>query len=118
MENKAINAANYKAWVESHTVAEIDAAVRARRRLARDFNLNIKHAKITDERMPKRPAVAGWSYYIKAKRTDQAGVPLTQMAKNLAQEWKAMSPTEKKPYQDLAVAEAAKYQKEKEKALL
>ncbi|KUI66166.1 Non-histone chromosomal protein 6 [Cytospora mali] len=117
-ENKVTNAANYKKWVESHSVAEIAEAVRARQRLNRDFKLNLKHVKITDERMPKRPAVAGWSYYIKAKSSETSGLSLGEMAKNLSQQWKGLSVSEKKPYVDLAAAEAARYQKEREKALL
>ncbi|KUI54026.1 Non-histone chromosomal protein 6 [Cytospora mali] len=117
-ENKVTNAANYKKWVESHSVAEIAEAVKARQRLNRNFKLNLKHVKITDERMPKRPAVAGWSYYIKAKSSETPGLSLGEMAKNLSQQWKGLSASEKKPYVDLAAAEAARYQKEREKALL
>ncbi|ROV99901.1 hypothetical protein VMCG_06205 [Cytospora schulzeri] len=117
-ENKATNAANYKKWVESHTVAEIAEAVRARRRLVREFGVDVKHPKIVDDRMPKRPAFAGWSYYIKAKGTEQPGLSLGEMSKSLSAQWKALSESEKKPYIDLAASEAARYQKEREKALL
>lgn len=117
-ENKVINAANYKKWVESHTVAEIADACRARRRLIRNFGVEVKHPKIIDERMPKRPAVAGWSYYMKAKIGDSPGQSIVESSKALSEQWKSLSPSEKKPYMDLAASEVARYQKEKEKALL
>lgn len=118
MENKATNAANYKKWVESHTPAEIVAAVNARHRLNRDFDQKIKHPRITDERLPKRPAVVGWSYYVKAKAGENPGLSLGDLSKTLSAQWKSLSANEKKPYLDLAAAESAKYQKEREKALL
>lgn len=99
-------------------MAEIDAAARARKRLNREFNLNIKHPRIIDDRMPKRPAVAGWSYYVKAKSGDNPGLSLSEMSKSLAQQWKSLSAAEKKPYLDLAAAESARYQKDREQALL
>lgn len=99
-------------------MTEIADAGRARRRLIRDFGVDVKHPKITDERMPKRPAVAGWSYYIKAKGGENPGLSLGEMSRNLSEQWKGLSASEKKPYLDLAASEAAKYQKEKEKALL
>ncbi|KAI3400248.1 hypothetical protein diail_3629, partial [Diaporthe ilicicola] len=103
-QNKAINAGHYKTWVESHSVADILAANNARRRLKRDFNLNVKPSKVVDERVPKRPASGPFAYFTKAKRSDVPGKPFGTHARELAQQWRALSQAEKKPYLDLASA--------------
>lgn len=111
-QNKAINAGNYKTWVESHSIDEIQLANIARRRLKRDFKINSFPLKIVDERVPKRPAVNAFAYFVKAKRS---GEQKAIWSKELSEEWNALPAAEKKPYQDLAVAEFAKYSKEMEK---
>jgi hypothetical protein len=113
-QNKAINAGNFKTWVESHSIAEIQQANAARRRLKREFNINSSPLKLHDDRVPKRPASSAYAYFLKAKRTadQQSG-----MTKELGEEWNALPAAEKKPYQDLAAAEFARYHKEMEKVL-
>lgn len=112
-DNKITNAANYKKWVETHTVAEIATANNARSQLIRKFEFKTTSPKIHDERMPKRPTSAFGQYY-RAKNSD-LGLPATENMKALSAQWKSLSETEKKPYVDLATAEATKYHKEMEK---
>ncbi|KAH8745471.1 hypothetical protein F5883DRAFT_587061 [Diaporthe sp. PMI_573] len=111
-QNKAINAGNFKTWVESHSISEIQQANVARRRLKREFDINSYPLKIHDERVPKRPAVNAYAYFVKAKLSADHQ---RRMSPELSEEWKALPAAEKKPYQDLAVAEFAKYQREMEK---
>jgi hypothetical protein len=110
-QNKAINAGNYKTWVESHSIEEIQQANNARKRLKRDFNITAYPLKIHDERVPKRPA-GPYAHFIKAKLSAEHSNGIT---KALAEEWNNLSAAERRPYQDLAAAEQAKYQKELEK---
>lgn len=109
-QNKAINAGNFKTWVESHSPAEIDQANKARRRLKREFNVNPSPLKLHDDRLPKRPASNAYSYFVKA-RHGGAGL----LSKELGEEWKSLPAAERKPYQDLAAAEFVKYKQEMEK---
>lgn len=109
-QNKAINAANYKRWVETLSVADVAAANHARNRLKREFAVTVSPRKITDERMPKRP-LSGFAQYLKAKSTGSTG-RASEKVRSLSVEWKALSIAEKKPYEDLHVAEKARYERE------
>lgn len=118
VQNKAVNAGNWKTWIESHSVAEIQQANLARRRLKRETEFKIKPypIRLVDERLPKRPANSGYAYFIKAKQSDAPRTGgLSRFSKALSEEWHALSATEKKPYDDLAAAEKAKFTKEMEK---
>lgn len=108
-QNKAINAGNFKTWVESHSIVEIEQANKARKRLKRDFNISAYPLKLHDDRVPKRPATNAYAYFIKAQRS--AG-PVRDLSQGMAEEWKRLSAAEKKPYQDLALAEYTKYKQE------
>lgn len=88
----------------------------ARRRLKRDFKITPFPIKLVDERVPKRPAANSYAFFVKAKRAD--GPKTTgrhYFTKELSEEWHALSAAEKKPYQDLAAAESARFRKELEK---
>lgn len=111
-QNKAINAGNFKTWVESHPPVEIEQANKARRRLKSEFNVNPSPLKLHDDRLPKRPASNAYSYFVKARHS---GDGFRKLSKELGEEWKSLSAAEKKPYQDLAVAEFTKYKQEMEK---
>ncbi|KAJ0121385.1 hmg box protein [Diaporthe amygdali] len=115
IQNKAINAGNYKTWVESHSVADIIAANQARLRLKRECDVTAHPLKIVDERVPKRPATNGFAYFTKAKRADDPHAAIGAFAKQLSQQWRTLSEAEKRPYADLAAAEWAKYSKAMEK---
>lgn len=109
-QNKVTNAANYKRWVESHSIADVAAANNARSRLRREFDVIINPRKITDERMPKRP-LSGFAQYLKAKSAGTTG-PAPARLKSLSEQWKTLSASEKKPYEDLHAAEKTKYDRE------
>lgn len=109
-QNKATNAANYRKWVESHTVPEIAEANNARLRLTREFGLKVNPQRITDVRMPKRP-VSSFSQFLKSKIQGHDGQAAGLM-KDLGAQWKAMSAADKKPYEDLQAAESARYKRE------
>ncbi|KAG6363329.1 hypothetical protein INS49_008426 [Diaporthe citri] len=115
-QNKAVNAGNWKTWIESHSVAEIQEANVARKRLKREFNMTPFPIRLVDERLPKRPATAPYAYFVKAKRADGPKTTGRQhFTKELSEEWHALSAAEKKPYQDLAAAENSRFRKELEK---
>ncbi|CAN8099313.1 unnamed protein product [Discula destructiva] len=114
-ENSAANAAAYKKWVESHSVAEINAANNARARLAKDFSKGLskkKLHKITDDRLPKRPLNA-FALFVRSKMIGSIGNPTGGM-KDISASWKALSDSDKKPFLDLVAAERTRYIKEME----
>lgn len=115
-ENSAANAANYKKWVESHSVKEIHAANIARARLARKFPKGIRALhlrKIQDERLPKRPSNA-YALFAKSHMSGTAGSGknLPELVKQISVMWKSLPDSEKKPYEDLHAADLARYRKE------
>lgn len=86
----------------------------ARRRLKRDFKITPFPIRLVDERVPKRPS-GPYAYFVKAKRSDTTVESGTTFGKELSEQWHALSLTEKKPYQDLATADYARFHKEMEK---
>lgn len=95
-QNKLANEAAYKSWVEGHSVQEIDAANRARRRL-RVFHKVIKDGPIKDDRQPKKSATG---YLLFAKSKWQSGEfsgsrPGSDTAKTIADEWNSLSAAER-----------------------
>ncbi|KAF3762386.1 hypothetical protein M406DRAFT_357433 [Cryphonectria parasitica EP155] len=113
-QNRIKNAANYKQWVESHSVADIHAANNARRRLIYSFGMKLTPSKIVDERKPKQPATA-FSQYIKSRNGVFATGNARDNMKQLSAEWRALSLSDRKPYSDLYAAEAVKYRREQER---
>lgn len=111
--NRITNGANYKKWVESHTVAEIAAANNARTRLIHEFEYKTTNPKIHDERMPKRPLPA-FGQFFRAKLIS-SGLPVQEAMKSLSSQWQSMTEADRKPYLDLAAAESVRYFKEMEK---
>ncbi|KAI6093787.1 hypothetical protein F4821DRAFT_5091 [Hypoxylon rubiginosum] len=115
-ENKVTYAATYKAWVESHTAAEIRAAIKARQLLKRKFNYPPTRTSKTihDDRIPKRPLNA-FSLFTKARwasgdYAQYGSVP--EATKVIAKEWKNLPRTERQAYDDLAKANTEQYNKE------
>ena len=91
--------AEYKRWVESHTPEEIQLANRARHQLRRKLNLKgtRKYVQIKDERAVKRPASSYLQFSINRQASgDFRNIPVSQRAKLIGQEWKALSESEKK----------------------
>ncbi|KAH7035295.1 uncharacterized protein B0I36DRAFT_90737 [Microdochium trichocladiopsis] len=119
-ENRRANAAAYKAWVESHTVEEVSAANNARLKLKRLHNYPKGNVKtIKDERAPKHPT-SSFGFFTKAKWAsgEFSGGPdgLSSTAGAISTAWKNLSAAERQPYEDLARAESARYEKDYEAA--
>lgn len=112
MQNRAVNAANYKKWVESHSIEAIYKANLARYRLTKLYN--IKTRKIVDERMPKRP-VSAFAHYVKSRTSSfNEGQTVSSVIKDIGSAWKSLSAADKKPYEDLMQADKSRYMKDME----
>jgi hypothetical protein len=91
--------AEYKRWIESHTRAEIKLANTARRALRSRGIYKPSHAfcrLIEDEREPKRPLSP---FVLFSMSRNQSGdfkhIAVTERAKLIGQEWRALSEDEK-----------------------
>lgn len=114
-ENRLLNDAAFKAWVASHTANEIHEANNARRLLRRKQGKQVtRNYIIHDERQPKRPT-SPYAHFIKARWAsgEFTGRP-TEMAKQMAEEFKNLEPAARKVYEDLAAADVARYTREQE----
>ncbi|KAL8413968.1 hypothetical protein RB594_005268 [Gaeumannomyces avenae] len=110
--NVELNKAAYKAWVESHTPAEVHAANKARSRLRRVHK--VSKSMIKDPRLPKRP-MTPFFFYIQKGFTprDPALVKVTDHAKAAASQWNTLGTAERKPFIDMAIADRSRYEVEK-----
>ncbi|CAK7198293.1 hypothetical protein SEUCBS139899_000953 [Sporothrix eucalyptigena] len=115
-QNRAANAAAHKAWVESHTAAQVADANRARTQLNRIAKT--KHRVIQDARLPKRPT-SSFSLFTKERWAtgEFSGRALAEAARSLAAEWKNLPAHERQHYDDLAKTESEQYGKEMESIL-
>lgn len=101
--------AEYKRWIESHTVAEIRAANNARIRLRKIWETKATSegkapagssqrftAKLHDERAAKLP-VRAHSFFLQDRYAsgDMKGLKLGDAVKLINNEWKALSASEK-----------------------
>lgn len=92
--------AEYKRWVESHSVEEIEAANKARRSLRRrlkDKPTQVKKYKaIKDERGVKRP-ISSFAHFSISRHAsgDFKHIPVPESGKLMSQEWKALSEGER-----------------------
>jgi hypothetical protein len=95
-DNKLTNNANYKAWVASHPPETILAANIARARLVRKYKSKPLR-KITDDRLPKRPATP-YALFIRSRWAsgDLQYDKISGVFSSLAAEWKVMTESEKK----------------------
>ncbi|KAM0283618.1 hypothetical protein ACHAQH_002396 [Verticillium albo-atrum] len=114
-KNKLANNAAYKAWVESHSPEEINAANNARNVLRRKLNKGkgVTHRyPIRDERLPKRPTTV-YNLFFKARWAsgDFSG-DVTQATRTIAEEYKQLGEAQRQVYEDLAAADFERYAKE------
>ncbi|KAK4560561.1 hypothetical protein LTR86_005758 [Recurvomyces mirabilis] len=123
---KETGQAEYKKWVESHTVEEIAAANRARQHLRRLEKKKVAddaspHKKlrgvrvqsIHDERRVKSPISAYFQFNINRQASgDFKNIPVQERAKLIGQEWKALNQEEKDKYKQLSNEETKRYKDE------
>ncbi|KAL4976754.1 hypothetical protein BDW66DRAFT_47168 [Aspergillus desertorum] len=107
--NKAANEAALKAWVESHTPLQILEANNARRRLAQLLGKR-RVSMIHDDRLVKPPTSA-WIYFFMEKR-DKNALVVSDMAQDVAVQWKNLPESEKAPYLEKGNADRARYERE------
>ncbi|OTB08856.1 hypothetical protein M426DRAFT_18925 [Hypoxylon sp. CI-4A] len=114
-QNKLKNAAQYKAWVESHTPVEINNAIKARMQLKRKYNIPTKATvkTIHDGRLPKKPVTA-FTLFTKARWAsgDFKGRTVPEGSAEISREWKSLPDTERHAYDDLAKASSDQYEKD------
>ncbi|KAL2159193.1 hypothetical protein VTH06DRAFT_2625 [Thermothelomyces fergusii] len=113
-KNKVTNEANLKSWIEEHTAQEIREANLARQLLRRKYGLNVGPT-IQDPRFPK-PAMNGYAAYVKSRyhAPEYEGVKPTEKLVKIGEEWRAMSPEQRKPYMDIGDTELQRHKKEME----
>ncbi|RKU42134.1 hypothetical protein DL546_004587 [Coniochaeta pulveracea] len=112
-QNRLANQAAYRAWVESHSVTDIDTANRARRRLRRIAPANTslhKKSDIRDDRQPSKPLSAYTMFSLERWQSgDLVGQKATDAAGKIAQEWKSLSDSQRQAFQDSAAADRERY---------
>jgi hypothetical protein len=92
--------AEYKRWVESHSVEEIKTANAARKALRLRESLpkngKSKWLDIKDERRAKQP-MTSYLYFLVSRHAsgDFKGISVADRTKLIAQEWKSLSEEEK-----------------------
>ncbi|KAK1976966.1 HMG box protein [Colletotrichum cereale] len=108
-ENKLINNATYKAWVESHTPQAVAEANRARMHLRKARGRSIP-APIRDDRQPTHPPTS-YALFVKARWAsgDFASLSFSEATSRMSEEWKELSEPEKSTYRDLSKAERDRY---------
>ncbi|OBT60370.1 hypothetical protein VE03_10182, partial [Pseudogymnoascus sp. 23342-1-I1] len=112
--NKATNDASYEAWLASLSPQQIYDSNHAQQRLKQLGLIRArKHLQIDDPRIPKRP-LSSYIFFVKERYTsgDFKGISPVETTKILAQEYKALSESEKKQYETQSVADRERYSKE------
>ncbi|KAK4547444.1 hypothetical protein LTR36_001100 [Oleoguttula mirabilis] len=109
--------AGYKCWVESHTPEQIRAAnlVRAslRRKFKGDPRKKTSWPAIRDGRIAKRPLTPYLQFNVNRQASgDFKNIALPERSKLLAQEWKALSESEKNKYKALHTEDTKRYAEE------
>ncbi|KAF2808452.1 uncharacterized protein BDZ99DRAFT_477959 [Mytilinidion resinicola] len=121
-QNKAANEAAYRAWILSYTPEQIRLANNARRAI-RDKYTKLKDAgkktsrrypketnRLQDERQVKRAMNAFLNFNVERRASgEMKGIKSVDASKLIGTEWKALSPSEKKKYEDLALAQRKQY---------
>lgn len=97
---KEASRAEYKSWVESHSVEEIAIANAARKSLRRRQPSAKGHIskwpEIVDERLVKRNVNPYTLYFVNRQASGEFGdAPITERAKIIAKDWHALDASEK-----------------------
>lgn len=114
-QNKIENESAYKKWIDSHTPEQIRLANNARNSLNKKEGRKGGH-KLTlldDPRLPKN-APPVWAFFSKERwrSGDFKGISAMEGSKRIWQEWKELSPSQRKPYEDLRAAASLRYVEE------
>ncbi|KAK5116020.1 hypothetical protein LTR62_000476 [Meristemomyces frigidus] len=126
--------AEYKKWVESHTIEEIKAANIARRQLRGLRRKNLKEGtssssssssmaenkrgpktwtSIVDERQVKRPTTSFSQFVVNRHASgDFKNIPTVDSMKLISQEWRTLSAEEKDKYVSLSYEDRERYKDE------
>ncbi|KAM0136151.1 hypothetical protein ACHAP3_004774 [Botrytis cinerea] len=109
-ENKAVNARNYKNWVQSHTPAEIRTANYARHHIRRLTNKSATPRIIKDDRLVKKVTSSLFLFMKERYQSGEfAGLSIPESSKQIVQEYKSMSPEQRKPFEDASLADQERY---------
>ncbi|KAF1364817.1 hypothetical protein EJ07DRAFT_161798 [Lizonia empirigonia] len=118
-ERNAVKAAEYKAWIESHTPEQIRVANNARARLRKLLpplkkgGAHRNTRTLVDERRVKRP-MNPWAFFFteRCPSSDFNGIAAPERTRLIAGEWKALDANEKKGFEDKAAADKQRYDRE------
>ncbi|KAG9545918.1 hypothetical protein KCU71_g17180, partial [Aureobasidium melanogenum] len=113
-EHNAKSLREFQEWLSSHTPAQIYEANVARARLRKlTFDTSSKYAPIKDDRLVKRPISSFLQYHNERLNSgDFRGIPAPIASKDIATEFKALTASEKKKYEDLAAKDVERYHRQ------
>ncbi|KAG9660472.1 hypothetical protein KCU98_g10423, partial [Aureobasidium melanogenum] len=113
-QHNAKSLREFHEWLNSHTPAQIYEANVARARLRKlTFDTSSKYAPIKDDRLVKRPISSFLQYHNERLASgDFRGIPTPVSSKDIATEFKALSASEKKKYEDLAAKDVERYHRQ------
>ncbi|KAK7193825.1 hypothetical protein DPSP01_011882 [Paraphaeosphaeria sporulosa] len=108
-QNMDAKLAAYDKWILSHTPEEIAAANYARAALKRKLGLKSKYDTLIDPRHNKAARSGPFVLFAKERLSsgEYQGIVVQERMKLVANEWKALSPSEKKVFEDQSAAAKA-----------
>lgn len=112
-QNKMENESEYKKWIDSHKPEEIRLANNARNLLKKKASPSKRTSKyqlLQDPRIPKQPRNA-WTLFGKERWSsgDLKGMSVVEGTRLVIKEWKELSPSQRKPYEDEEAAQKRQY---------
>ncbi|KAJ5946601.1 hypothetical protein N7454_003440 [Penicillium verhagenii] len=110
-ENRAANEASFTEWVKSYTPLQIKEANLARRTLTKLTGKSFR--SIEDDRLVKRPRSA-FLWYINERKAsgDLKYMDPQDLARRAAEEWNAMTESDKEPYRKIQNDDKQRYVRE------
>ncbi|KAL9053457.1 MAG: hypothetical protein Q9162_004760 [Coniocarpon cinnabarinum] len=118
INNRALNTRTYSDWVRSHTPDQIRLANNARARLNRlagqrhstGYRFTKRYTLLKDDRQLKRPKSGFMQFMADRWATGEfAGVKVQEASKTMTQDWKNLSESDRKQYNDDAFARKEVY---------
>ncbi|KAL8635862.1 MAG: hypothetical protein Q9228_006686 [Teloschistes exilis] len=111
-QNLATNASEYRKWIQSYSPAQIATANSARVALRRRIK-GKNYPKLVDERQVTRVSNQYTMYYKERYHSgDFKGMPVVDAAKLISKEWHGLDASQRKPYQQAAGEDLARYEQE------